>query len=62
MARTVAMFVDQSDTAEIEAGVSAYVVDGFKKERIKPVLEPAIHRFIPLGACDLNLAPRAGRS
>ena len=66
MARPVAMFVDQSDTAGIEAaveaGVSAYVVDGFKKERIKPVLELAIHRFIPLRACDLNLAPRAGRS
>ena len=49
MARPVAMFVDQSDTAGIEAaidaGVSAYVVDGLKKERIKPVLELAIRRF-----------------
>jgi two-component system, response regulator / RNA-binding antiterminator len=49
MARPVAMFVDQSDSAGIEAaidaGVSAYVVDGLKKERIKPVVELAIRRF-----------------
>jgi len=49
LARPVAMFVDQSDTAAmeaaIEAGVSAYVVDGFAKARIKPVLELAISRF-----------------
>jgi two-component system, response regulator / RNA-binding antiterminator len=49
IARPVAMFVDQSDAASMEsaidAGVSAYVVDGMKKERIKPVLELAIRRF-----------------
>ncbi len=49
LARPVAMFVDQSDAeamdAAIEAGVSAYVVDGFAKARIKPVLELAIRRF-----------------
>ena len=43
------MFVDQSDEhtieAAIDAGVSAYVVDGLKKERIKPVLDLAIKRF-----------------
>lgn len=47
--RPVAMFVDQSDTemtkAAIGAGLSAYVVDGLKKDRIKPVLETAIARF-----------------
>lgn len=47
--RPVAMFVDQSDTglskAAIEAGVSAYVVDGLRPERIMPVLEAAIARF-----------------
>ncbi len=47
--RPVAMFVDQSDTAmieaAIEAGVSAYVVDGLKKERVKPILETSIMRF-----------------
>jgi AmiR/NasT family two-component response regulator len=38
--RPIAMFVDQSDAASIQAsvdaGVSAYIVDGLKKERIKP--------------------------
>lgn len=47
--RPVAMFVDRSDDsltqAAIEAGVSAYVVDGFRKERIKPILDAAITRF-----------------
>src|ERR1700749_1012115 len=37
--RPIAMFVDQSDAASIQAsvdaGVSAYIVDGLKKERIK---------------------------
>ncbi len=49
MARPVAMFVDQSDVAGIEAsvdaGVSAYVVDGLRRERIRPILELAIRRF-----------------
>ncbi len=49
ISRPVAMFVDQSDAmameSAIDAGVSAYVVDGMKKERIKPVLELAIRRF-----------------
>ena len=47
--RPVAMFVDRSDgsltQAAIEAGVSAYVVDGLRPERIKPVLDAAITRF-----------------
>ena len=47
--RPVAMFVDRSDgaltSAAIEAGVSAYVVDGLRPERIKPVLDAAITRF-----------------
>ncbi len=47
--RPVAMFVDQSDTAMIEAavdaGVSAYVVDGLRKERVKAILDMAISRF-----------------
>ena len=46
--RPVAMFVDQSDSASIEAaieaGVSAYVVDGMRKERIRPIVEMAISR------------------
>lgn len=47
--RPVAMFVDQSDTASIQAaidaGVSAYIVDGLKKERIKHILDMSIMRF-----------------
>ncbi len=47
--RAVALFVDQTDDdltqAALNAGVSAYVVDGLKMERIKPVLETAIARF-----------------
>ncbi|WP_137390669.1 ANTAR domain-containing response regulator [Rhodoligotrophos defluvii] len=47
--RPIAMFVDRSDRASIEAavdaGVSAYVVDGLRKERVKPILDMAISRF-----------------
>ncbi len=47
--RPVAMFVDQSDHASIEAaidaGVSAYVVNGLKRDRVKSVLDTAISRF-----------------
>jgi response regulator NasT len=47
--RPIAMFVDRSDAASIEAaidaGVSAYVVDGLKKERVKAILDMAIIRF-----------------
>ena len=47
--RTVAMFVDRSDQgltkAAIEAGVSAYVVDGLRADRLKPILDAAIARF-----------------
>ncbi len=43
------MFVDQSDSASIEAaveaGVSAYIVDGLKKERMQPILQTCISRF-----------------
>jgi response regulator NasT len=47
--RPIAMFVDRSDRASIEAaieaGVSAYVVDGLKQERVKTILDMAISRF-----------------
>ncbi|BCH28952.1 two-component system response regulator [Mesorhizobium sp. L-8-10] len=47
--RPIAMFVDRSDSASIEAavdaGVSAYVIDGLRKERVKPILDMAISRF-----------------
>jgi response regulator NasT len=47
--RPIAMFVDRSDQASIEAaveaGVSAYVVDGLKRERVKPIVDMAVSRF-----------------
>jgi response regulator NasT len=47
--RPVAVFVDQSDTASIDAavdaGVSAYIVGGLRKERIKNILDLCISRF-----------------
>ena len=47
--RPVAIFVDRSEEgltkAAIEAGVSAYVVDGLQPDRVKPILDAAIARF-----------------
>jgi response regulator NasT len=49
LSRPIAMFVDQSDAeatmAAVDAGVSAYVVDGLAKQRIKPIVDLAIRRF-----------------
>ena len=43
------VFVDQTDEAStdmaIETGIAAYIVDGLKKERIKPILQMAVSRF-----------------
>jgi two-component system, response regulator / RNA-binding antiterminator len=47
--RPIAMFVDQSDSASIaaavDAGVSAYIVGGLQKDRIKNILDLCISRF-----------------
>lgn len=47
--RPIAMFVDRSDrgsiSAAVDAGVSAYIVDGLKKERVSAILEMTISRF-----------------
>lgn len=49
VARPIAMFVDRSDAAmidaAIDAGVSAYIVDGLHKDRVKPILDTTISRF-----------------
>ncbi len=54
------MFVDRSDTASIEAavdaGVSAYIVDGLKKERVKPILDMAVSRFNAFSRLQRELA------
>jgi len=58
--RPIAMFVDRSDSASIEAaieaGVSAYVVDGLRKDRVKPILEMAISRFNAFSRMERELA------
>jgi response regulator NasT len=47
--KPVAMFVDRSDRdmieAAIDAGVGAYVVDGLRKDRVKPIVETTVSRF-----------------
>ena len=47
--RPVAMFVSGAASglakAAVEAGVSAYVVDGLQPERLSPILEAAMARF-----------------
>ena len=47
--RPIAMFVDQSDSASIQAavdaGVSAYIVGGLRKERVTNILDLCISRF-----------------
>jgi response regulator NasT len=49
VSRPVAMFVDHSDRlmiqAAVEAGVSAYVVDGLRKERVMAIVDMAMSRF-----------------
>ena len=58
--RPIAMFVDRSDTASIEAaveaGVSAYIVDGLKKERVKSILDMAVSRFNAFSRLQRELA------
>jgi two-component system, response regulator / RNA-binding antiterminator len=58
--KPIAMFVDRSDSssieAAVEAGVSAYVVDGLKKERVKPILDMAVSRFRAFSRLQQELA------
>lgn len=60
LARPIAMFVDHSDEEAIadaiDAGISAYVVDGLRKERIKPVLDLAVRRFQAFNRLQTELA------
>lgn len=60
LARPIAMFVDQSDAettaAAVDAGVSAYVVDGLTANRIKPVLDLAIRRFAAFSRLQAELS------
>jgi response regulator NasT len=63
--RPIAMFVYKSDSASvqaaIDAGVSAYIVDGLRKERVKSILDVTISRFHAFDRlqCELQQAKSA---
>ena len=65
LARPIAMFVDESDAesiaASVEAGVSAYVVDGMAAHRILPLLDLAVRRFNAFSRLEKDLAEAKGK-
>lgn len=65
LARPIAMFVDQSDdeaiAASVDAGVSAYVVDGLAPHRIRPLLDLAVRRFNAFSRLQADLAEAQGK-
>jgi response regulator NasT len=65
MARPIAMFVDKSDdemiAASVEAGVSAYVVDGLAANRIRPLLDLAVRRFNAFARLQSDLVEAQGK-
>lgn len=65
LARPIAMFVDESDEesigAAVEAGVSAYVVDGLAPHRIRPLLDLAVRRFNAFARLQADLAEAKGK-
>jgi two-component system, response regulator / RNA-binding antiterminator len=58
--RPIVMFSSDRDSntirAAVEAGVSAYIVDGLAAERMKPIVEVAIARFESFQAVRAELA------
>lgn len=58
--RPIVMFTHDGDSdkirAAIRAGVSAYVVDGLKSERLRPIMDVAIARFNEFQAMRTDLA------
>ena len=65
LARPIAMFVDESDdeaiAASIDAGVSAYVVDGLSAHRIRPLIDVAVRRFNAFSRLQTELDEARGR-
>lgn len=65
LSRPIAMFVDESDddaiAASIDAGVSAYVVDGLSAGRIRPLLDLAIRRFNAFSRLEAELESTRGK-
>lgn len=58
--RPITMFVDQSDSeqtrAAIAAGVSAYIVDGLEKKRIKHIVDLCVTTFHAFARLESELA------
>jgi response regulator NasT len=65
LARPIAMFVDRSDeesiAASVDAGVSAYVVDGLAAHRIRPLLDLAVRRFNAFSRLQADLDEAKGK-
>jgi len=65
LARPIAMFVDEADDqtigASIDAGVSAYVVDGLHASRIRAVVDLAVKRFNAFARLQADLAEAKGK-
>lgn len=65
LSRPIAMFVDQADddaiAASIDAGVSAYVVDGLSAHRIRPLVDVAVRRFNAFSRLQNDLAEAQGQ-
>ncbi len=65
LARPIAMFVDESDeesiAASVDAGVSAYVVDGLAPQRIRPLLDLAVRRFNAFARLQSDLDQARGK-
>jgi response regulator NasT len=65
LSRPIAMFVDESDesaiAASIDAGVSAYVVNGLAAERIRPLLDLAVRRFNAFSRLQQELSEARGK-
>lgn len=63
--RPIAMFVDESDgeaiAASVDAGVSAYVVDGLAAHRIRSLLDLAVRRFSAFARLQADLAEAKGK-
>lgn len=61
----IVVFADRSSAEEVraavKAGVSAYVVDGLEPERVLPILEAAMARFVEFQALRLQRDEAVGR-
>ncbi|RZA23727.1 MAG: ANTAR domain-containing protein [Proteobacteria bacterium] len=65
LAQPIAMFVDEADDdaigASIDAGVSAYVVDGLHAKRIRAVVDLTVRRFNAFARLQSDLAEAQGK-